>query len=42
MDNYTIEITKPAETDLAEIGRYINEDLLEPVIAMKTVDRISE
>lgn len=41
MDKYNIEITEPAEHDLNEIGYYIKHDLLEPEIALKTIEKIS-
>jgi len=41
MDKYNIEITEPAENDLTEIGYYIKHDLLEPEIALKTIEKIS-
>lgn len=42
MDKYVIEITKPAENDLLGIGRYIAEELLEPVIAKNTIGKIAD
>ena len=41
-DKYIIEITQIAENDLAEIGRYISKELLEPMIAKKLIDRICD
>jgi addiction module RelE/StbE family toxin len=41
IDKYNIEITKPAEKDLYEIGRYISRELLEPEIAKKMVSQIA-
>ena len=41
MNKYNIEITEPAENDLNEIGYYIKYDLLEPEIALKTIEKIS-
>ncbi|MFW6282399.1 MAG: type II toxin-antitoxin system RelE/ParE family toxin, partial [bacterium] len=41
MSKYDIEITKPAENDLLEIGKYISNELLEPDRAMKVVDKIA-
>jgi toxin ParE1/3/4 len=41
MNKYDIEITEPAENDLIEIGHYIKYELLEPQIALKTIDKIS-
>ena len=41
MDKYNIEITEPAENDLNKIGYYIKHDLLEPEIALKTIEKIS-
>jgi len=42
MNRYNIEITKPAENDLREIGLYIVNELLEPDIAIKKIERISD
>lgn len=42
MSKYYIEITKPAEKDLHEIGRYIAIELLEPAIAKKVVGKIGD
>jgi toxin ParE1/3/4 len=41
MNKYNIEITEYAENDLNEIGYYIKYDLLEPEIALKTIEKIS-
>ena len=41
MSKYNIKITKPAENDLFEIGRYISNELLEPDRAVKVVDKIA-
>jgi addiction module RelE/StbE family toxin len=41
MTKYNIEITEPAENDLIGIGNYIKYELLEPAIALKTIDSIS-
>jgi len=41
MSSYNIEITKPAEKDLYEIGRYIANELLAPDKAVKTIDKIA-
>ena len=41
MSKYDIEITKPAENDLREIGRYISNELLETDRALKVVDKIA-
>lgn len=40
MNKYNIIITEPAEIDLKEIGRYISKELLEPVIALKMIEKI--
>lgn len=42
MSSYNIEITEPAEKDLLDIGNYIANELLEPDIAVKVVDKIAE
>jgi addiction module RelE/StbE family toxin len=42
MSSYNIEITEPAEKDLLEIGNYIANELLEPDIAVKVVNKIAE
>lgn len=42
MSSYDIDITKPAEKDLHEIGRYISEELLKPDKAVKVVDKIAD
>jgi addiction module RelE/StbE family toxin len=39
---YTTRITEPAKNDLKEIGHYITEELLEPAIAIKLVDKIGD
>lgn len=41
MSKYDIEITKPAESDLLAIGRYISNELLEPDSAVEVVDKIA-
>lgn len=41
MSSYDIEITKPAEKDILEIGRYIANELLDPDTAVKVVDKIA-
>ncbi|WNF38451.1 type II toxin-antitoxin system RelE/ParE family toxin [Bacillaceae bacterium IKA-2] len=41
MDTYDIVITKPAEHDLFEIGRYIFTELLEPETAKRVISRIA-
>jgi len=41
MSKYDIEITKSAENDLLEIGKYISNELLEPDRALKVVDKIA-
>ena len=40
--NIDIDITIPAERDLHEVGTYIANELLEPEIAIKTIDKISD
>ena len=40
MSDYSIKITKPAENDLRGIGDYIAQQLLEPEIASKVVNKI--
>ncbi len=40
MSSYGIDITKSAEKDLYQIGRYIAEELLELDTAVKVVDKI--
>jgi toxin ParE1/3/4 len=42
MNRYIIEITETAGNDLREIRRYIAEELLELVMAVKIVDMIGE
>ena len=42
MSDYNIEITKPAEIDLHEIGKYISSELLEPDKAVEVIDKIAE
>lgn len=42
MSKYHIEITKPAEKDLHEIGKYIAIELLEPAVAKKVVGKIGD
>lgn len=42
MEKYYIEITEPAENDLFEIKRYISEELLEPRVAERIIDKIAE
>jgi addiction module RelE/StbE family toxin len=42
MSSYNIEITEPAERDLFEIEYYISEELKEPDIAKKVIERISK
>ncbi len=42
MSRYYIEITAPAEKDLYEIGYYIAKELLEPGIAIKVIEKISD
>lgn len=41
MSRYDIHITEPAENELYEIKRYIEEELLEPGIARKMVNKIA-
>ena len=41
MSRYIIEITEIAEKDLIKIGLYISQELLEPEIARKLVDKIA-
>ena len=41
MSDYNIEITKPAEIDLHEIGKYISKELLETDKAVEVIDKIS-
>lgn len=40
MSSYIIDITKPAEADLYNIGRYIANELLEPELANKVISTI--
>ncbi len=40
MSDYSIKITEPAENDLRGIGDYIAQQLLEPEIARKVVNKI--
>ena len=40
MSDYSINITEPAENDLRGIGDYIAQQLLEPEIARKVVNKI--
>ena len=42
MSKYDIEITESAENDLFEIGYYIAKELLEPIVARKTVEKIGD
>ncbi|MDR3601502.1 MAG: type II toxin-antitoxin system RelE/ParE family toxin [Desulfosporosinus sp.] len=42
MDLYSVHISELAESDLKEIGRYIVEELLEPTLALKLVDKIGD
>lgn len=42
MDQYTIQITGPAEKDLREIGRYISRELLKPETSKKVVSTIAK
>jgi len=39
---YSVHISELAESDLKEIGRYIVEELLEPTLALKLVDKIGD
>lgn len=41
MSRYNIDITEPAEYDLSQIGKYISEELLEPQLASKVIDKIA-
>ncbi|MTI59148.1 MAG: type II toxin-antitoxin system RelE/ParE family toxin [Firmicutes bacterium] len=41
MSSYNIDITKPAEKDLYEIGKYIANELLELDKAVGVVDKIA-
>lgn len=41
MSRYNIDITEPAEYDLRQIGKYISEELLEPQLASKVIDKIA-
>lgn len=41
MEIYNIQITKPAERDLYGIARYISYELLEPNVAQKIINKIS-
>lgn len=42
MRKYNIQITEPAENDLRQIRNYISEELLEPSIANRLVNKIGE
>lgn len=42
MGTYSVHISELAESDLKEIGRYIAEELLEPTIALKLVDKVGD
>lgn len=42
MSTYNIQITKPAEIDLYEIGAYISKELLEPETAKKMISKIAK
>lgn len=42
MGKYYLEITEPAENDIFEIKRYISEELLEPRVAERIIDKIAE
>ncbi|MTI83619.1 MAG: type II toxin-antitoxin system RelE/ParE family toxin [Firmicutes bacterium] len=42
MATYDLLITKPAEDDLFEIGRYISKELLEPKTAQRVISRIAD
>ncbi len=39
-NNYSIEITEPAEADLHHIANYIAKELLEPELALKVLNTI--
>lgn len=41
-NNYSIEITEPAEADLHQIANYIAKELLEPELAMKVLNTIEK
>jgi toxin ParE1/3/4 len=41
MSSYDIDVTKPAEKDIFEIGRYIANELLDPDKAVKVIDKIA-
>ncbi|QUH26182.1 type II toxin-antitoxin system RelE/ParE family toxin [Serpentinicella alkaliphila] len=41
-NNYSIEITEPAEADLHQIAKYIAIELLEPKLAMKVLNTIEK
>ncbi len=41
MGSYNIDITKPAEKDLCEIGSYIANELLKPDKAVEVVNKIA-
>ncbi len=42
MEKYQIETTEPAENDLFEVKRYISEELLEPRVAERIINKIAE
>lgn len=42
MGKYNIQITEPAENDLYQIRSYLSEELLEPAIANKLINKIGE
>lgn len=42
MGTYNVHISELAERDLAEIGRYMAEELLEPSIALKLVTKVGD
>jgi toxin ParE1/3/4 len=41
MSSYDIDVTKPAEKDIFEIGRYIANELLNLDKAVKVIDKIA-
>ncbi len=42
MDNFRIEVSAPAESDLRLLARYISNELYEPELALKKMDTIDE
>ena len=42
MEQYSVNVSEPAENDLRDIARYISAEQLEPATALKVIDAIEE